>query len=469
MPLAIRVLALLLLLQSGIFAQYELVRKVDAENGIEVAVQVEDQAGESVFSFRSEQQMVLASNTKLFTTAAAMAELGSDYRWQTSLFLYQQRLYVVGGGDPSLRLAKGVDGGARMLDQVVAMLKDREISSLREVIFDDTFFARPVRHPDWPEDQWMNKWCAPVSALAVEGNCLLIESIDGQLKIIPPLGAALKVKRKTGKPGTPLSAWWSGNQFSIQVRGSQNTTGEVALAVSEPRDLFQHWFLEGLRSRGIPAASSSWRNESEPDAVGTRETFLLYRHPSAWTLAEAVAVANKDSDNFVSEVLFLTLARLYGEGGDFSTASVAVEASLHEAGWEFGARSQVDGSGLARDLGTPLNTASVKQVCALLRMMGESEQGAVWFDSLPVAGVEGRLKARFGNQVFQPGRVHAKTGWISGASALSGYLLAGDDDVLSFSIVVNYQPDGSPRTNNARFKALQEDILEQVLSKWAKN
>ena len=101
--------------------------------------------------------------------------------------------------------------------------------------------------------------------------------------------------------------------------------------------------------------------------------------------------------------------------------------------------------------------------------MGESEQGAVWFDSLPVAGVEGRLKARFGNQVFQPGRVHAKTGWISGASALSGYLLAGDDDVLSFSIVVNYQPDGSPRTNNARFKALQEDILEQVLSKWGKN
>jgi D-alanyl-D-alanine carboxypeptidase len=61
--------------------------------------------------------------------------------------------------------------------------------------------------------------------------------------------------------------------------------------------------------------------------------------------------------------------------------------------------------------------------------------------------------------------VRAKTGWIVGASALSGYLLAGETPLV-FSILINYTKDKTLRTNNARFKKMQEDYLHEILRKW---
>jgi hypothetical protein len=49
---------------------------------------------------------------------------------------------------------------------------------------------------------------------------------------------------------------------------------------------------------------------------------------------------------------------------------------------------------------------------------------------------------------------------------LGGYLLVGETPLV-FSIVVNYQSDGKPRTNNARFRKLQEDILRALMAQGA--
>ena len=81
------------------------------------------------------------------------------------------------------------------------------------------------------------------------------------------------------------------------------------------------------------------------------------------------------------------------------------------------------------------------------------------FQSLPVLGKDAKVRDRFREAVFQPGRVRAKTGFIYGASSLSGYMLADDDTMLVFSFVVNYRPDQTRRTNNARFKKLRKDVL----------
>ena len=450
---------------SDAFSQQAITQQLDAEPGIEVSVQVSDIDGKDIFSFNSSKPVVLASNTKLFTTAAALVELGEDFRWETKFYLHQQRLYVVGGGDPSLRLINGANCAEAMLDKLAEVLRQRQITSLREVVFDDRLFARPVRHPLWPEDQWQQSYCAPVSALAVEGNCLRLSFIGGQLESIPYLGAALKVKHKKAAPNTPLSAWWSSGELSIQVKGVSDASGEVVLAASDSRPLFQNWFVEGLRRRSIPCATSNWLTKDQQIPAPVLSQFEIYKHPSAWTLSEAIAVANKDSDNFVSEILMLTVASQRSEKASFSQASASLSASLNDAGMSGGMRNQVDGSGLARDWGNLVNTATTSQLCELLQFMAGHESGRAWFDSLPIAGVEGKLKSRFNIEIFQPGRVHAKTGWIRGASALSGYLLAGDE-ILTFSIVVNYTPDGKPRTNNARFKKFQEELLVQVLRTW---
>jgi D-alanyl-D-alanine carboxypeptidase/D-alanyl-D-alanine-endopeptidase (penicillin-binding protein 4) len=80
----------------------------------------------------------------------------------------------------------------------------------------------------------------------------------------------------------------------------------------------------------------------------------------------------------------------------------------------------------------------------------------LFLSTLAVAGVDGTLDDRFkGPAVGLRGRVYAKTGFISGVSALSGYLKARDDTWYVFSILMN----GMPRFTNTRAKELQEQIV----------
>jgi D-alanyl-D-alanine carboxypeptidase/D-alanyl-D-alanine-endopeptidase (penicillin-binding protein 4) len=91
----------------------------------------------------------------------------------------------------------------------------------------------------------------------------------------------------------------------------------------------------------------------------------------------------------------------------------------------------VDGSGLSRH-----NLASPKAIAQTLQLMAKTPQARVYRDSLPVAGVSGTLRNRFRNTVAQ-GNIQAKTGSMTGVSALSGYLDVPGYQPLVFSIMVN--------------------------------
>jgi D-alanyl-D-alanine carboxypeptidase/D-alanyl-D-alanine-endopeptidase (penicillin-binding protein 4) len=56
--------------------------------------------------------------------------------------------------------------------------------------------------------------------------------------------------------------------------------------------------------------------------------------------------------------------------------------------------------------------------------------------SLPIAGVDGTLKNRFGTPDVK-GRVFAKTGYLNNVRSLSGYIYTKTGDVLVFSILAN--------------------------------
>ena len=445
-------------------AQDAAVREVDRDRDITVAVSVETLDGRTVYGHRAHEPLVLASNQKLFTTAAALLRLPADYRWVTRVELMDgDRLWFRGGGDPSLRRIEEQDHAEDFLDAVAAALVDRGVRELEEVVLDDRFFDRAYRHDLWPSDQWQSSYCAPVSGLAVEGNCIVVDAAaGGRLELRPPLGAALRVDRKRSASGT-LAAWWQDGTFGISVRHGRPAT--AVLAVNDPGEAFRFWVEEGLRRRGVAATTVRLVAEDEVSGVGE----LLLAQPSAWTLAEAVAVANKDSDNFVTETILKTLGAEGGFGGSFAGGIEAMRAALAELGMELEGFDPADGSGLARRWSDPVNEASPASVCALLRAMAHEPSGRVLFDSLPVGGLEGRMSERFRDPLFAPHRVRAKTGWIRGASSLSGYLLAGEDEVLVFSIVVNYRSDFTARTHNSRFRALQEEILAEVLRRWPLN
>jgi D-alanyl-D-alanine carboxypeptidase/D-alanyl-D-alanine-endopeptidase (penicillin-binding protein 4) len=80
-----------------------------------------------------------------------------------------------------------------------------------------------------------------------------------------------------------------------------------------------------------------------------------------------------------------------------------------------------------------------------------------YLKSLAVGGVDGTLEHRF-TQKDLKGKVFAKTGFIEGVSALSGYLDGRDGNWYVFSILIN----GIPAKSNSIYKDLQEKIVRAV-------
>jgi D-alanyl-D-alanine carboxypeptidase/D-alanyl-D-alanine-endopeptidase (penicillin-binding protein 4) len=183
-------------------------------------------------------------------------------------------------------------------------------------------------------------------------------------------------------------------------------------------------FRSALRTAGISVAGTV--------RVGRAQDWLEpIATVSSPTLATMIRFMDRESDNFTAEMLLkqLGLAEL-GRGTSAAGASVVMDA-LSEAGVPTAGVRIVDGSGLSR-----LDRLTTNALGAVLQ--------AAWDDpvirtylvaALPVAGVNGTLRSRLGRAPTR-GRVLAKTGTTSEASALSGYVA----DRYAFAVVQNGYP-----------------------------
>jgi len=134
-------------------------------------------------------------------------------------------------------------------------------------------------------------------------------------------------------------------------------------------------------------------------------------------LGSIVRFMDRESDNFTAELLLKQLGAVVLDRGTSAAGASVVMQSLSEAGVPMTGVRIVDGSGLSR-----LDRLTANAVAAVLR--------AAWNDlavrpafvaALPVAGVSGTLHDRLRKPPAR-GRVLAKTGTTSDASALSGYV-----------------------------------------------
>ena len=141
---------------------------------------------------------------------------------------------------------------------------------------------------------------------------------------------------------------------------------------------------------------------------------LVLSMPSA-PVGSLVAAVNQPSDNFGAEMLIKLLgARFAGQGSTAEGARVVTEAMS-----ELGVRARVaDGSGLSR-----ANRTTAAQVVTLLQGMDASVDAAAFSSSLAVAGRSGTLRRRM-RGTAAAGRCRAKTGTLTGISALAGYCSA---------------------------------------------
>lgn len=443
----------------------KLVAKWEQELGVRVGVLAMDHEDVRVlYHHRPKEPKIPASNQKLLTAAATLVALGADYRFTTRFSVQQDVLVVRAGGDPNWRSGTEHDP-ERVLDRLAERLRAAGIASLEGVVVDPGVFTGPSRPPGWPEDQLEYYYCAPTAGLAMQEGCFLADvhapvgaartrlellapqtgrSIAGEIHPVPP-GSKKKVAYGIRDPG----------DGRLRARGkivASAKAARVVAAVADPQLWAELTLVHGLRQRGIEVGDAQVALSSVVGTAGEggRELFT-YSSP----LAPALRRCLTDSSNFTAEMLTRCIGAAEGDGS-LAGGVRAMERQLVQHVGELGAGVELaDGSGLSRNnrITPMLLVATLHQSCK------DPKIAEALFATLPRAGRDGTMKARFkGMPVAE--RVWAKTGWIRGASSLSGIVRRRDGGLRLFSILVDYR--GVKGLRNATLKRWQEELVDAL-------
>ncbi|MEG3922257.1 D-alanyl-D-alanine carboxypeptidase/D-alanyl-D-alanine-endopeptidase [Microcoleus sp. T3_A4] len=407
----------------------------------------------TLYSRDSQKYFIPASNAKLLTTAAALQKLGADFRIKTSVYSGENgSLYVAGRGDPSIAEAQ--------LKSLAQQLKQRGISQVNQLIGDDSYFQGSAVNPNWEWEDAQAGYGAPINSLIFNQNAI-------NLLLSPQaLGQPLKVTFAEAK----LANQWQlqnnsvtvaqnepefievGREFDrpiIRVSGQLKVGGEpesAYVAVVNPANNFLQYFQQALATEGIPVKQALVASA----ARNLNQELATVKSPP---LAELVRETNRESNNLYAEVLLRLLGKVTGkmpvpQENTGESGLKELKTVLTQLGVNPNSYILADGSGLSRH-----NLITPEALVETLRLMANSPAASIYRQSLSIAGESGTLKNRFN---ITPNRVilQAKTGTMSGVSALSGYIEVPNYEPLVFSIIVN-QSDLS----TAKMRSATDEIV----------
>jgi D-alanyl-D-alanine carboxypeptidase/D-alanyl-D-alanine-endopeptidase (penicillin-binding protein 4) len=404
-------------------------------------------------SLNAERPFILASTTKLFTTAAALDRLGPDYKFRTRLYrdapigedgVLSGHLVVTGGGDPGLSGRWYEDDPLAVFRPWAASLTNKGIRSVRDgLLLDVSFFDDVQSHPDWPSEQEQRWYQAPVSALSYNDNVVLVRASGGlrpgspALMGFDPLGPPLlnlisNVVTATRRTWVGVHREAGSHTVVAAGRVGKNRTWVGDVTVPDPPLYFAAALSQVLRESGISIdAPPAVRTERSGVPLPFSGRVLLHTHETP--LVSALAVCNKRSQSFFAEQILKTLGAEKRGRGTWENGRAEVAAFLGSLGLDASRYQLVDGSGRAR-----ANRASAAAYVDFLTALATRwERFETWKPTLAIAGgPDGTLRHRLLGAATA-GKVWAKTGYVDGVVTLCGYVQAQSGQTYVFSILLN--------------------------------
>jgi serine-type D-Ala-D-Ala carboxypeptidase/endopeptidase (penicillin-binding protein 4) len=439
-------------------------------------------SGKVLYSQNADKYFTPASNTKLFTTSAVFALIGPDYRFHTTVETagvvdkygrLNGDLVLVGRGDPNLsgrtlpynlhteRKLPPIHVLEELADQVVQK-GVRYIDG--DVIGDDSYYVFERYGEGWTQDDLVWEWGAPVSALAVNDNVVFVSIMPadhaGEKAFITlnPYGDYYHVDNRvmttpqgTGPRRIFINREPGSNQLTLWGNIPLDDTGaNEAISIEDPADFAAQTFRELLERRGVSVYGQTRTRHNELANLSTiRVTTsapagggemapqprvappLQLAAYESQPIAQDLRVINKVSQNLHAELMLRLLGREKGTAGTIEGGLEVVRGFLATAGIGRDEYVFFDGSGLSRQ-----NLVTPEAIVKLLAYDSLQPWGALFEDTLPIAGIDGSLSERFkGSDVAT--RVKAKTGALGHVNALSGYATTLKGERVVFSIITN--------------------------------
>lgn len=361
-----------------------------------------------------------ASTMKLVTTYAALEKLGPAYRWRTEAYLDGEDLVLRGTGDPNLNYES--------FWMLLRNLRGRGLRDIRgDIVLDRSYFA-PAQYGPFDSDTY-RPYNVPPDALLVNFKSLHFTFIPEEEKgvriyaepALPGLAIVNSLKIVANGACPDGRAFRELLQASFQPRPPRASfTGsypascgerDMNVALYEPAD-----YLAGLVRELWTELGGTWKG-SLREGIVSPTARLLYAHESE-PLAQVVRDINKFSNNVMARQLFLTLgAEVEGPPGQTDKAAHAIREWLDAKKLRMPELVLENGSGLSR-----VERISAAHMNALLQAAWRSAVMPEFIASLPLVAYDGTMKKRL-KDAEVAGQAHIKTGMLSDARAMAGYVL----------------------------------------------
>jgi D-alanyl-D-alanine carboxypeptidase/D-alanyl-D-alanine-endopeptidase (penicillin-binding protein 4) len=405
--------------------------------------------GETLYARNAGKLFMPASNMKILTSAAALARFGPDYRYATT-FAARGRisdgslagdLVVTGRGDPSLSdhmLGDAMAPLRAIADSIVA----RGVTHIAgRVVAGGDPFPGEVLGYGWSYDDFEDSYSAPIDELLFnEGFGVLhvrggARAGDAVTVDVTPAHTVPRVRVAARTVDAPndtaalrrartVRARKDSVTWDVVVEGDVPARDTTSIEVThhDPGRAYVAAVTEALRGKGVVI------DEAPADTLAPLETLATLSSPP---LSEILKALMKPSQNQIAEMLFRTLALDATGSGRPDSASLVVQRQLAQWGVVPSEAVIRDGSGLSR-----YDYISPRTVVRILDAMRRSPDFRVYYDALPIAGVDGTIRSRMKGTPAE-GNVHAKTGSVALSRSLSGYATTANGRLLIFSFLSN--------------------------------
>ncbi|WP_328398689.1 D-alanyl-D-alanine carboxypeptidase/D-alanyl-D-alanine-endopeptidase [Nocardia sp. NBC_00416] len=374
------------------------------------------ETGAVLWSERADEPRVPSSTAKIMTTAAALLTLPADQRVHTRVVAgaAPNEIALVAAGDPTLTAQPGGEGyypGSASLIDLADQLRNADVRA-DTIVVDTSAYSGETMARGWDPIDVPGGSIAPIEPVMLDGG-RLDPSAEYSPRTTTP---ALDVGRR-------LAADLGLDPARVRIGAAPQGTKRLGEVASAP-----------LRDR-------------------LRDMMV-------------------HSDNVLAESIGREVAQATGRPMSFEGAAAAVAAVLAENGFDMTGVTMFDCSGLsvddripARVLNQILNTAAgpapdteptTSAPAPLAPRLGAgagrqtppadtadtlSSRLVRLLDYLPVAGGTGSLSSRYVTENQSgAGWVRAKTGTLSVASTLAGYVLDRDGRVLTFTLMSSDRP-----------------------------
>jgi D-alanyl-D-alanine carboxypeptidase/D-alanyl-D-alanine-endopeptidase (penicillin-binding protein 4) len=420
--------------------------------------------GRELVAIGADQRFIPASNTKMFTTAAAFAALpgpdapdgegGAAVRLEAAAGRAPD-VVLEGHGDARLSSAPDCvrDCLAELADAVAAATR-----TVRHVVGDDSLFPDQRWSPGMSWNNIPTRSGTAASALSLDDNELpirVVATAPGRppaLEMLPYYSVDNRAVTVAAGP-TALAFDRLPAGRTVRLTGTIAAGAEperLRLGIDDPADYAAWRFKALLEARKVrvtgdvavrhrppaPADDPAARNGAPP-ARPPRAVPLARLTPPP--LAEDLTLTNKVSQNLHAELLLRRLGLIAGTGS-IADGLVVVREMLARAGVAREGYAFSDGSGMST-----YNRVSPRAMVGFLRWVDAQPWGPAWRSTLPVGGVDGTLARRFKGTALE-GRIFAKTGTLNASNALSGYMIGKSGRTLIFSAFANDVPEGVEAT-----------------------